>query len=132
MQVSITPFLRNALMADALFSSGGAIIMMAGETALAPLLELPVSLLFLSGVTLLPFVAMLIIVVRAEAVPATLLVAIVTINVLWALASFALLLGSAVSPNVFGTAFVTAQALAVALLAALEFVGFRLAERVAV
>jgi hypothetical protein len=131
MQVSISPFLRNVLIIDALFSSGGAIIMMAGATALAPLLELPASLLFWSGAALVPFVAMLIMAIRGRTASALMLIAIVMINALWALGSFSLLIGDAVSPNLFGIAFVGSQGVAVALLAELEFVGLRRAEAAA-
>ena len=50
---------------------------------------------------------------------------IIAINALWVAASFGLLVSGAVTPTLLGYAFVIAQALAVALLAELQFVGFR-------
>lgn len=125
MPVKITPFLRNALMLDALVSGAAAILMMAGGSLLAPLLELPASLLFWAGLALVPWVAMLLVVARRSEVSRLVMIDIVAINALWVVASFGLLVSGAVSPNLFGIAFVAAQALAVALFAELQFVGLR-------
>ncbi len=53
------------------------------------------------------------------------LIDIIGINALWVAASFGVLLSGAIAPNLLGYAFVIAQALTVALLAELQFVGFR-------
>ena len=50
---------------------------------------------------------------------------IIAINALWVAASFGLLLSGLVAPTPLGYAFVIAQALAVALLAELQFIGLR-------
>lgn len=123
MSVQITPLLRNALMLDALVSGAAAILMAAGSSILAPFLELPADLLLWAGLALVPFVVMLVVVARRPSAPRFVLVDIVVVNVAWVVASFAILLTGAVEPNLLGIAFVAAQALAVALFAALQFVG---------
>jgi hypothetical protein len=131
MPLKITPFLRNALMLDALVSGAAAILMLAGGSLLAPLLELPASLLFWAGLALVPWVAMLVAVARRVEVSRAVMIDIVAINALWVVASFGLLVSGAVSPNLFGIAFVAAQALAVALFAELQFVALRRASATA-
>lgn len=125
MSISVTPFLRNVLMADAAISGAAGLLMIAGAGILGPFLELPSSLLFWAGVALVPFVAMLFIVARRPSVSRLMLVDIIAINALWVVASFVLLFSGMVEPNLLGIAFVSAQALTVALLAELQFVGFR-------
>jgi hypothetical protein len=131
MPVKITPFLRNALLLDALVSGAAALPMMAGGPLLAPWLELPSSLLFWAGLALVPWVVMLVAVARRSEVSRLVIIDIVAINALWVVASFGLLVSGAVSPNLFGIAFVAAQALAVALFAELQFVGLRRASAAA-
>jgi hypothetical protein len=125
MSVTITPFLRNALHADAAISGAAALLMGTGAGLLAPLLDLPAGLLFWAGLALAPFVILLLVVARKPSAPSGLMVAIIAINVLWVIGSAALLLAGAVSPNLFGVLFVAAQALAVALFAQLQLVGYR-------
>jgi hypothetical protein len=131
MSVIITPFLRNALHADAAVSGAAAILMIAGAGFLGPFLELPASLLFFAGLALVPFVAMLVAVARREVVPKMVLIDVIAINALWVVASFGLLASGAIAPNILGIAFVAAQAVAVALLAELQFVGYRRAQAAA-
>lgn len=130
MSISVTPFLRNVLLADAAVSGAAGILMIAGAGLLGPLLGLPSELLFWAGIALVPFVAMLLVVARQPAVQRLVLVDIIAINALWVVASFCMLLSGLVSPNLLGIAFVSAQALTVALLAELQFVGFRRAAAV--
>ena len=68
MSVTITPFLRNALNADALISGAAGLVMMGGANFLSPFLELPAPLLFGAGLALVPFVAMLVVVARRQTV----------------------------------------------------------------
>jgi hypothetical protein len=113
MTVTMTPFLRNVLAADAAVSGAAAILMIVGAPYLSPLLGLPSGLLFWAGVALVPFVALLLGTLRRQSAPRLILIDIIGINTLW------------VAPNVLGIAFVAVQALSVALLAELQFVGMR-------
>ena len=131
MSVTITPFLRKALAVDAVVSAAAALLMIGGAEILGPLLQLPVPLLFWSGIALIPFVAMVAFAARRETVPRLVLIDIILINALWVVASFAIMIVGAVTPNLLGIVFVTAQALTVALFAELEFIGLRRAAAVA-
>lgn len=125
MSITVTPFLRNALMADAVISGAAGLLMLAAAPVLGPFLELPVSLLRWAGVALVPFVLLLVVLARREAMPRLMLFDVIAINVLWVLASFGILLSGAVSPNWLGVGFVSAQALAVGVFAELQFIAYR-------
>ncbi len=125
MQISVSPFLRNVLMLDALVSGAAAIILLGGAHMLSPLLEIPQSLLFWSGAALVPFVLMVLAVSRRQAVSRGMLLEIIAINAAWVIASFGLLVSGFIAPNLLGIAFVSAQAIAVALFAELQYVGLR-------
>ena len=125
MQISVSPFLRNVLLFDALASGATAIILLGGAHMLSPLLDMPQSLLFWAGAALVPFVLMVLAVSRRQTVSRAMLVEIIAINALWVVASFGLLVSGVVSPNLLGIAFVSAQAIAVALFAELQSVGLR-------
>jgi hypothetical protein len=125
MTFTINPFLRQVLFLDAAVSGAAGLLMAAGAPMLSPYLGLPQGLLFWAGLALFPFVALLLAVARRDGASRLTLVDIIAINTLWVAASFGLLASSAVQPTILGYAFVIAQALAVALLAVLQFVGFR-------
>lgn len=120
MTISMTPFLRNTLRLDAVVSGAAGLLMAAGASLLGPFLNLPNDLLFWAGLALFPFVALLVVLSRRDAVSRTLVLDVVLINVAWVIASFAIMLFGLVEPNLLGTLFITAQALAVALFAALQ------------
>ena len=131
MSITVTPFLRNILHADALISGAAGLLMMLGAPLLSPLLELPAELLFWAGLILLPFVAMLVVIARRATVSKLVMIDIIAINALWVVGSFGLLLSGVVAPNALGIAFVVGQALAVAVFAELQFIGIRRADAVA-
>ena len=120
MSMPVTPLVRKTLLADAAVSGAAAVLMIAGAGLLGPLLSIPESLLFWAGLLLVPFVAMLLAVARRETAHRMILLDIVVLNVLWVVASFAVILLGIVEPNALGIAFIAAQALAVALFAALQ------------
>jgi hypothetical protein len=128
MPVTVTKFLRAVLCADILFSAGGAVLMAVGAPFLAPMLNLPPTLLFGAGLALVPWILALWIVVRRESIPKIVLIDIAGINLLWCAVCFALLASGKVAPNGLGVAFVVAQAMVVAALGVLQFLGLRDAE----
>ena len=125
MSILMSAFLRKALIADAAISGAAALLMALGAPMLAPLLDLPANQLRWAGIALLPFVALLGVAARQNAVARHLVMAIIAINCLWVVGSILLLAAGPVSPNALGTAFVIAQALTVALLAELQLIGLR-------
>ena len=125
MTISITPMLKKVLYLDAAMSGAAGVLMVAGSAVLAPLLEIPAGLLFWAGLALAPFVALLVLTARSAEISRLMLFDIVLVNALWVVASFAIMLAGLVQPNVFGIAFISIQALAVAGLTALQVAGLR-------
>ena len=125
MTISITPMLKKVLYLDAAMSGAAGVLMVAGSAVLAPLLEIPAGLLFWAGLALAPFVALLVFTARSAEISRLMLFDIVLVNALWVVASFAIMLAGFVEPNIFGIAFISIQALAVAGLTALQFAGLR-------
>ena len=116
-------FLRRVLALDALSCLVMGLLMGVGAGALAPLLGLPEPLVRYAGLALLP-IAAFIGWLASRPNPARALVWMVIVaNVGWTAESF-LILGQ-VGATALGTAFVSAQALAVLGFAALEYVGIR-------
>jgi hypothetical protein len=122
-------FLRYTLLADAVASGATGVLMAAGAGPLSVLLELPEPLLRWAGIVLLPFAILVGLAARSEAPARSGVLAIIVVNGLWVLDSFALLASGWVTPNGLGIAFVTAQALAVGALGAAQAAGLRAVAR---
>jgi len=88
-------------------------------------LGLPPGLLVASGVMLLGYAALAIGIARAPAMPRGGLWLLIVANFAWALASLALLLGSAVAPTLLGQAYLLVHVVSVAVLAELQWMGVR-------
>ena len=120
-----TPLLRAALTVDATASTAMGLLLVAGAPALTGLLGLPEALLRGAGLSLIPFVALVAFLAASREVAPRLVWAVIGMNVLWVAESAWLLLGGHVQPTALGTAFVIAQALAVAGFAEAEYLGLR-------
>jgi len=118
-------FLRIILLVDAATCTAAGLLMLLGAGLLDMLLGLPVSLLRYAGASLLPFAAFIAFVATREYPARAAIWAIIIANVAWVIGSFELPFTGWITPTLLGTLFVTAQALAVAVLAALEYVGLR-------
>ena len=125
MTLTLSSFLRRALIIDAVVTGVTALLLVFAAGMLAPWLEVPESLLRYAGIVLIPFVVYVAVVARHEVVPRVSVLAIIGLNFAWVAASLWLLLGGPVQPNAFGYAFIIAQALAVALFAEVQYVGLR-------
>lgn len=120
MAIANIPYVRNVLLLDGLVSGAAGVVMAAGASLLAPLLNIPQPLLFWAGLVLLPWCLALVYLSRRDAVPRLAMIDVIGVNVLWVAASFGLLIAGAIAPNLLGIAFVSAQALTVALFAILQ------------
>lgn len=118
-------FLRRALLADAVVSGAMALLLTFGAGILTSLLNLPEALLLESGLFLIAYAAFVGLLGSRAAMPKALVLLVIIGNALWTLASVALLLSGAVSPNLLGVAFVVMQAIAVGVFAELQFIGLR-------
>lgn len=118
-------FLRRVLFTDAASCAGMGLGMLLFATPLAALLNLPATLLSEVGLVLLPCAAFIAYLASRRVPPRMGVWAVIALNAIWVVDSFALLFTGWVSPNAFGIAFIVGQALVVALLAELEYVGLR-------
>lgn len=121
-----TPFLRVALMGDAVASGATGLLLSAAASPLADLLGLPEPLLRVAGLVLLPYAAFVAWLGTREAPPRGAVRAVIAINLLW-VADSLLLIGfgpalAGLAPGQLGIAFVLAQALVVAGFAAAQWV----------
>lgn len=120
-----TVMLRRVLAFDAVTSAAMGLTLLAGAGLLEPLLGIPRNVLMIAGAILVPF-ALGVGLTAMRSVPSRAAIwAIVVINGLWVIESFASMLSGMISPNMLGIAFVTAQAVFVALLAELQVVGLK-------
>jgi hypothetical protein len=123
--IANTPFLRFALLGDAIASGATGLLMAAAAGPLSGLLGLPQALLFGAGLMLLPYAVFVAWIGRKPQVPTALVWAVIILNAVWVVDSFLLLLSGWVQPTGLGMAFVIAQAAVVALFAELQFIGLK-------
>lgn len=112
--------LRNILYADAATCAAMGALLVAGSSYIAGLTQLPSGLLFYAGSLLFPIAVFMAVIASRPVIPLIAVWLIIGGNVLWVAVSFGLLIGAWIDPNIIGFAFITAQALAVAVLAKLE------------
>jgi hypothetical protein len=117
-------FLRHVLWADAVASGATGLVMIAGAGVIESLLGLPGALAREAGIILVPFAALVAIVATRARISRAAVWTTIAANAAWTLVSFGLLAGG-VATTALGYAFVIAQALVVAILAELEYVGLR-------
>ena len=123
--IDASTFLRRALLADAIFSGVSAVVLTSGAGLLAPWLSLPEALLRETGLFLIAYAALVGWLWSRPSVPRLLVMIVIAGNAAWTLASIALLVSGAVSPNLLGEIVVVAQAIATGVLAELQYVGLR-------
>jgi hypothetical protein len=117
--------LRRALLADAIFSGVSALLLTFDAQALASLTNLPEALLREAGLFLIAYTALVGWLGTRQVLPKLLAGIVIAGNVAWTLASIGLLFSSAVTPNLLGEAAVVMQAIAVGVLAELQYIGLR-------
>ena len=127
-QTRMSTFLRRALVADAALTGSTAILLTAAATPLEDLLGLPAALLRGAGLSLIPFTALLLYLLRGDSVSRAAAWFIIACNALWAVDSIVLLFTGWVDPTILGQVFVVFQALVVAAFAEAQYVGLRRAE----
>ena len=94
-----SPFLRRAILADAIFSGASSLLLTFGAGALPPWLNLPEALLRETGLFLIAYAALVGWLGTRQAMPKPLVVIVIAGNAAWTLASIALLFSGAVTPN---------------------------------
>lgn len=117
------PFLKFALVADAVASGATALLLAAGAGALSGLLGLPEPLMRYAGLFLLPYAVIVGWVGLRPEIPRNGVRAIIAANIAWSVGSIALLVSGAVAPSLLGSLFVIGQAVVVAAFAVLQAMG---------
>lgn len=123
--LEMSPLLRRALQADALASGAMGLLLALAAGPLEELLGLPRALLLAAGIGLLPFALALGWLANRTTLRRGWVWAVLAINAVWVIDSLSLLALGWVEPTLLGNIFVIGQAVAVAVLAELEFFGLR-------
>ena len=128
--MQLTLFLKRVLMLDAVSCLGMGAVLAAAAGALSPLFGLESSLLFGAGAVLIPTGLFILWVGTRAQIRPLFVYLVIAGNLVWVLESLLLIRGAAGITDL-GTAFVVAQAAAVAGLALLEWIGVRRAPQTA-
>lgn len=118
-------FLRRAIVGDAIITGAMAVLLVAVAGLLGPLLNLPEIFLREVGLFLLVYAALVGFLGTREMMPKLAVWMVIGANAIWVIDSIALLFTGWVSPNMLGQAFVVAQALSVAVIAELQYIGVK-------
>lgn len=125
LNTSSPAFLHRVLLVDAATCVLTGALLALGAGALSPLFGLPEALLREAGIALLPIAAFIAFTGTRSAISPRMVWLVIAGNALWVIGSIGLLLYGGLAPTVLGQVFVLAQALAVAVLAELEYFGLR-------
>lgn len=119
----LSPFLRNAIIADLAMGVVAAAAMIGGADLTHGLFGLPSGLLFWSGAALIPFAVALAMILRSNSTAGV--PYLIGANFAWVAASLYVAFGPSFAPTLLGQAFVCVQAAAVFVLAELQVIGLR-------
>ena len=126
---SPSPFLRYALVGDAVASGATGLLLAFGAGALAGLLGLPEALMRSAGLILLPYAAVVAFLGTRATMSRRAVWAVIAVNGVWVADSLILLASGWVSPTALGYAFVLAQAVVVLVFAETQYFGLCRAAR---
>ena len=118
-------FLRRAIQADAIVTGAVALLQTFGAAMLAPLLNLPQTLLLETGLFLIAYTALVGWLGTRPSMPKALVAIVIAGNAAWALGSIALMFSGAVTPTLLGYAFIAAHAISTGVFAELQYIGLR-------
>ena len=130
-QVIATPrhatggLLRFALTLDGVATGANGILYLAGAPLLDGWLGLPTGMLVAVGAALIVYAALVLYLATRPAMPRTAVVAVIAANTLWVVDSFLALALDWFTPTAAGQILIAVQAVLVAGLAALQYVGLR-------
>ncbi len=124
-QLSSLTTLRRVLAFDAVSGAGTGVLHLWLAPVLASRLGLPEALLQVSGVAIFAFVLLAGWLALQALPPRGPLTVIVLLNVAWALGCVGLAFGVSAAPTALGVAYLLVQAVAVLVLAELEWMGLR-------
>jgi hypothetical protein len=117
--------LRFALTLDGVATGANGVIYLAGAPLLDGWLGLPTEMLMAVGAFLIAYAALVLRLATRAAMPRVAVVAVIAANVLWALDSLIALALDWFTPTTVGQVLIAVQAMLVAGLAALQYVGLK-------
>jgi hypothetical protein len=117
--------LRRALLTDATLAAISAFALVVAADPLGDLFSLPSAALRIAGVIFIPFAALAGWLGTRPRVHRTLVFVVIVLNALWAVDSVLILLTKWVETTPLGEMFVIGQALVIAVIAEVEFLGLR-------
>jgi hypothetical protein len=120
-----SPLLRRALFADAILTGFSGFFLLFTAVPLSTLLALPPALLMGAAAIFIPFAILVGWLSSRPRVYRPLVLAAIALNALWAVDSVLLLFTKWVQPTPSGYFFIVVQAVVVAVMAELEFIGLR-------
>lgn len=123
-----SPFLRRVIAFDAVACAASGALMAFAAAPLAELTGLSPSLTQPTGIFLLVWAAFLGWLATRPALPRAVVWTIIAVNVVWVVENALFLLLGWVQPTALGYGFVIAQAVAVGIIADLQFVGLKRAQ----
>ena len=106
--MTMTTFLRKALVADAAATAATGILLAAASGWLEGWLNIPATLLFYAGAVLIPFAAFVLYLAARNHVSRGAVWTVVICNALWTIDSFLLLASGWIDPSMLGYTFVIA------------------------
>jgi hypothetical protein len=118
-------FLRRILLADAFICAATGLLLLSASGILEPMLELSAAFMQNVGLVLLPIAGFIAYVGTRTEISRRLVWVVIFGNALWVIDSIALLMSGWVTPTLLGQAFIVTQAIAVAVIAKLEYFGLR-------
>ena len=118
-------------MADAGATGATGLIMTLAAPALAGLLQLPASLLFVAGLVLVPYAALVAYLATRDRLQRSAIWALIVCNLMWGIDCAVVAFSGWVQPTAFGYAFILMQVVVVAAFAELQYVGMRRATAIA-
>lgn len=120
-----SPLLRFALLADAAASGASGLLVLLGAAALEPLLGLDAAFLRGVGAFCVAYGGLILWLGLRPALPPAAVIGVIVANAGWVVASLAAIAGGLLLPTAAGVGFIIAQAVAVGVLADLQFLGLR-------
>ena len=126
-----SPFLRRVIGVDAAACLASGLLLAFGRQALADLTGLPTALSQPAGLFLIAWSLLLAVVASRPTQNRAVVWALIGVNAFWVVESAVLLLMQWVQPTSLGYTLVIGQAVAVTILAELQFLGLRRAQRLA-
>jgi hypothetical protein len=118
-------FLRNVLFADAASCLATGALQVSFTQSLSELLNLPSLLLQATGIFLLAYAAVVMLVATRDPIPRSLVWVFIVGNIAWAAGCVAMLVEHMAAPTVLGEAWIAVQAVTVVVLAELQWTGLR-------